>query len=200
MGRYLGMASAMLTAAALAGCQPAAPPANSTPAAPPTNTAATSTPPAPIADAADAAAAKTYLEGLYAHYKTSKDSTFELYAVDGRGPFDPDLVALLKADQKALKGDEGVLESDLLCDCQDFESLHATIAVQSATPTTARATSDFQDSGIADAKPGHDSFDLVKVGQVWRIDDIHTADMPSLRKALNDEIRSLGSGGNAAAN
>jgi hypothetical protein len=203
MGRYLGAtpAPALAVAVFLAGCHPAAAPANSAPppapAAPATNTAPA---PTPVADTADAADAKAFLEGLYAHYKTNTDNSFNMYGASKRQVFDPDVIALLAADQKALKGDVGVLDSDWLCGCQDFVSLQTTIAVQSATPTTAEATADFRDTGMSDDKPGHESFDLVKVGSAWRIHDIHTDDTPSLRKALSDEIKSLQAGGGAASN
>jgi hypothetical protein len=198
MGRHLCAAPALLIAATLAGCHPAAAPANSSPP-PAANTAVASAAPAPAADMADAADAKAFLEALYAHYRTSKNNDFQPFDANERDVFDPDMIALLKADQKAMKGDVGALDGDWLCGCQDFESLRATIAVQSATPTVAEATSDFRDTGIADATQQHESFDLVKVGGAWRIHDIHTSDQPSLRKVLTDEIASQRKGGSSTS-
>jgi hypothetical protein len=181
MSRYFGVAPALLIAAMLTGGHPAA-----APAAPTSNS-----------ETADAADAKAFLEGLYAHYKTSKNNDFQMFDANAREVFDPDTIALIKTDRTALKGELGDLDGDWLCGCQDFTSLKATIAVQSAAPTAAVATSDFQDTGMADAKPGHEGFDLVKVGGAWRIHDIHTADTPSLRKMLAGEIKRLRTGGNA---
>jgi hypothetical protein len=200
MDRHRGAVLALLTAATLGGCHPAAAPANASP--PPANAAAAPAAPqaarAPVSDAADAAGAKAFLEGVYAHYKSSKNNNFQPFDANARQVLDPEMVALLAADRKALKGDVGVMDSDWLCDCQDFVSLQATVAVQSAAPTTAEATADFHDPGMSDDKPRRDSFDLVKLGDGWRIHDIHTADTPSLRKALTDEIKNPS--GEAASN
>jgi hypothetical protein len=163
---------------------------------------ATNSPPANMASATpdqlastpDAADAKAFLEGLYAHYKTSKDNTFQPFDANAKEVLDADTIALMKADQKALKGDLGEIDGDWLCDCQDFESITATIAVQSATATAAKATSDFHDTPAAGGSPKHDTFDLVKTPAGWRIHDIGTADQPSLRKVLTDEIAGLKSG------
>jgi hypothetical protein len=108
MHRHSGASLALLGAVSLAACHPAAAPTNSSPASPATNTAATNlavapAAPAPLADTADAADAKAFLESLYAHYKTGKDS-FQMFDANKRDVFDADMVALLVADQKALKG------------------------------------------------------------------------------------------------
>jgi hypothetical protein len=195
MRRYLTCALAAVAGLALAGCQKAAAPANNA-AASPAAPVATNAAPAPAATAttatgADAADVRTYLEGLYAHYKSSKGNTFEPFGRNEGDVFDADTIALLKADEAAAHGEVGAIDSDWLCQCQDFESIQSTISVQSATPTTAAAAADFKDTQISDAKPEHITFDLVKVNGAWRIHDIHTADQPSLRKVLQDDIREM---------
>jgi len=191
----LTCAIAAVAGLALAGCQKAAAPANDA-APPPAAPIAANAAPAPAAAAttasgADAADVQTYLEGLYAHYKSSKGDTYEPFGKNEREVFDADTIALLKADEAAAHGEEGAIDSDWLCQCQDFESIQATITVQSATPTTAAATADFKDTQISDAKPQHITFDLVKVNGAWRIHDIHTADQPSLRKVVQDDIKEM---------
>ncbi len=150
---------------------------------------------APPSDAADAADAQAFLAGLYAHYQTSKNNTFSMFGANAGEVFDPDMIALLKADTKALKGDLGMIDGDWLCDCQDFTSLQATIKVTAATPTTAEAASDYHDTGDPSRPPDHDDFDLVKVNGHWRIHDITVRGQPPLRKSLQDEIASLAAGG-----
>lgn len=177
-GAWLGLA-----ALGLAACQkpsaPAAPAANATsPAA-----AATG------ADAKDAADVTAFLQSLYDHYKTSQNNTFQMFDANAAEVFDADFIKLMAADEKVLNGDVGVIDGDWLCACQDFVSLRATITVQSATPTTARATSDFVDTGIPDQGTRHDNFRLVKEDGRWRIDDIQTAGEPWLRAQLEDEIK-----------
>jgi hypothetical protein len=181
----LALALAGLTG--LAGCQKAASNAAATPAAVATNAPAAAAP-----ASSDADDVKAFLEGVYAHYKTSSsNSTFQPFDANGPEVLDPDTFALMKADEKALNGDLGDIDSDWLCDCQDYQSITATISVQSATPTTAKATADFHDVIDTSPKPHRDTFDLVKTPAGWRIHDMGTADQPSLRKVLQDEIKHL---------
>jgi hypothetical protein len=186
--------AALCVAATLAGCQKAAAPP---PAPIATNVAPANTAPAAQAAAPnDAADAKAFLQGLYDHYKTSQNNSFSPFGASETQVFDPDTVALLGADRKALKGELGEIDGDWLCDCQDFASLKATIAVQSATPTTATATSDFVDVGMPGQGARHDQFQLVKVNGAWRIHDIKSSDEGWLRATLTKEIKSLKASGN----
>jgi len=170
---------------ALAACQKPAPPA----AAPASN--AVSATPATAASAKDAADVTQFLQGLYDHYKTSKNNNFQMFDANAGEVFDTDFIRLMAADQKVLNGDVGVIDGDWLCACQDFVSLKSAVAVQSATPTTARATSDFVDTGIPEQGARHVNFKLVKENGQWRIDDIQTAGEPWLRTQLEDEIKTL---------
>jgi len=190
MGRYLDAApvAALLIAAMLAGCHPAAAPANSVPAPPAANAAAAPAAPAAAASSADAADVKTFLDGVYAHYKTSTNNTYQPLDKNAPEVFDSEMIALMKADTAANKGEVGALDSDTICECQDWVSIRATVAVQSATPTAATATAILTDTGMTDDKPRKSTFDLVKTPAGWRIHDIHTADDPSMRKDLQDDI------------
>jgi hypothetical protein len=162
------------------------------------NVAAAPAPASAAPTSTDAADVKAFLEALYAHYKTSSsNSTFQPFDANAGGVLDGDTIALMKADQNALKGELGDIDGDWLCDCQDYQSITATIAVVSVTPTTAKATADFHDVEDTSPKPHHDTFDLVKTPAGWRIHDMGTADQPSLRKVLQDEIAKLKAGGNA---
>jgi hypothetical protein len=182
----LGLAA--VGAVCLAGCEKPAPP----PAAAPANTVA----PAPAAN--DAADAKAFLEGLYAHYRSSKDNHFEPFGANEKDVFDADTVALLDQDAKAMKGEVGVLDGDWLCACQDFESIVATINVKQASPTAATATADFSDVGMPGQGRRHADFDLSKTGGVWRVHDVTVqGDEGSLRAMLQGEIKSLAKGGKA---
>jgi hypothetical protein len=196
MSATIKISVGLALALALAACQK--PASNATPPPVVTNTApAAAAPATPTAAAtgSDAADAKAFLDGLYAHYKTSKDNTFAPFDANQAEVLDPDTMALMKADDKALNGELGDIDGDWLCDCQDFQSITATVTVQSATPTSAKATADFHDVIDTDSKPKHDTFDLVKTPAGWRIHDMGTADQPSLRKVLQDEITRMKAGG-----
>jgi hypothetical protein len=194
MSRVTNRCGAALLACALAlgGCGKP-PPSAATNATPAVAKAPTLAAPA----RSDAADVKAYLESLYAHYKTSKNNTFQMFDANVGEVFDPDTIRLLAADAKTQHGEVGAIDGDWLCDCQDFESLAATIAVQSATPTAAKATAEFRDLGIPQQGVRRASFDLVKSGGVWRIHDLTDEDQPSLRKILTDEIAAAKKGGPA---
>jgi hypothetical protein len=195
MAVVLRISAGLALALAVAACQKPASNAAATPPPVETNTAAAAAPAAAPASG-DAADAKAFLDGLYAHYKVSKDNTFAPFDANQTDVLDPDTIALMKADEKALNGELGDIDGDWLCDCQDFESISATVTVQSATPTEAKATADFRDSMDGPTgKAKHDTFDLVKTPAGWRIHDMGTADQPSLRKVLQDEIARLKAGG-----
>ncbi len=137
-----------------------------------------------------AADAKAFLDGLYAHYKSAKDHSFSPMDAAAREVFDPEMIQLMADDSKILKGEVGAIDGDFLCDCQDYETIDATVAVQSATPATAKATADFK---VFDSTH-HNSFDLVNVNGAWRIHDVTEAGQPSLRTMLRDEIREMSKG------
>jgi len=190
---------ALAGALALAACQKPAPPAtNATNTAMPANmapsnqAAATNAVPA-VTDTADAADAKAFLDGLYAHYTSNKNNEFNMFDAKSH-VFDKDTQGLLAEDNRLLKGDLGTIDGDWLCGCQDFVSLKTTVTILAATPTTAKATSDYVDTGIASDGAHHNSFDLVKENGAWRIHDVTTGTDPSLRKDLQDEIKQLKSG------
>ncbi len=195
MAAVLRISAGLALALALVACQK--PASNAAATAPPveTNTAAAAPVATPTAAPAsgDAADAKAFLDGLYAHYKVSKDNTFAPFEANVAEVLDPDTIALMKTDDKLLKGELGDIDGDWLCDCQDFESITAVVTVQSATPTDAKATAVFTDT--MDGKPKTDTFELVKTPAGWRIHDMGTADQPSLRKVLSDEIARMKAGG-----
>jgi phosphate-selective porin len=198
MKRALGTSTGLALAALLAigGCQKAATGANAaanTAVATPVNAEPIATNSPPVEATADADV-KAFLGGIYAHYKSSKNNTFQPFEKNAKEVLDADTIALLDADNKALKGEVGVMDGDPLCDCQDFESITAAITVESATPTEAKAGAMLTDTMEKTAAPTKLSFDLVKTPDGWRIHDIGDKDQPSLRKALSDEIAQLKAG------
>jgi hypothetical protein len=195
MAAMVKVSAGLALALALAACQK--PASNAAPTAAPveTNAAPPAAAPSAMPTGGDAADAKAFLDGLYAHYKTSNNNTFQPFDANQGEVLDADTIALMKADEKALNGELGDIDGDWLCDCQDFQSITATVTVQSATPTSAKATADFHDSMDAGGKPKRDTFDLVKTPAGWRIHDMGTADQPSLRKVLQGEIARLKAGG-----
>jgi hypothetical protein len=190
-GRFWGpsCAAALTAMLALGACNKPAP--AKAPAAPATAPAPAAPPPAAALDPAEAASAKAFLEALYAHYKTTKNNTFQPLGDNVRDVFDADMVKLLDQDQKLLKGELGEIDGDYICQCQDFESITATIAVQSADATSAKATADFK---VFD-QTHHNNFELVKQNGAWRVHDVGEPGQKSLRQTLVDEIAQLSKAG-----
>jgi hypothetical protein len=209
MQRRPGLAIGLALAGVLAlgACQKAPPAANATNASGPANAASANAAPANVAVAGpagapaaatgpDADAAKAFLEGLYAHYAKSSSTGTTWAPMDAniKEVFDDDMVKLMAADTKALKGDLGEIDGDWLCDCQDWGSLVATVTVTEASPTAAKAEATFHDTQVPDDHPRRDTFDLVKTPAGWRIHDMGTAQDASLRAVLTKEIADLKSG------
>ncbi|MFI4933884.1 MAG: DUF3828 domain-containing protein [Caulobacterales bacterium] len=189
---------ALGAALALGACSKPAP--SNAPAASANAAAAAVPPPAfSAAPSADATDAKAFLDGLYARYQSTKDNNFNPMSDDAPKVFDKPMLKLLKDEQTALKGELGAIDGDWLCACQDFVSLKATVVVQSATATTAKATADFTDTGMPGEAARHNAFDLVKEDGFWRIHDVQNGADPSLRKTLTDEIASLAKGGKSVS-
>ena len=195
LGSAAGAFGALALALTLGACQKDTATADAANAASPALPAAT---PVSTAEAsgAEAGSPQAFLEGLYAHYKASSSTGTSWAPMDAnvKDVFDPDTVALLAADTKALKGELGEIDGDWLCDCQDWGSIAATVTVTSQTPTTAKATAAFHDTQVPDEKDKRDTFDLVKTPAGWRIHDMGTPQDASLRHVLTVEMAGLKSG------
>jgi hypothetical protein len=191
MNRNWGAAlSAAVVFVALAGCQKPAPD-------PADDPAAANTPPTPAvatANTPDAIAAKAFLDGLYAPYKTGAAVPMKPLPLSADTTYDADLIALIKADPGPRQ--TSIVFLDPLCQCGESEHVEAATAVPTATATTATGTADFTGFSLADASfgqnvPFHLTFDLVKTAAGWRIHDIHSRDTPSLRDALAADAKQL---------
>ena len=103
-----------------------------------------------------------------------------------QGPFIPSgLIALMRKDRHSTPpGDVGGnLDFDPICNCQDSEGLQLkalAVANADATHASALATLTFP----SEPKPRTVEFFLLRTTAGWRIDDIKTSDIPSLRKFL----------------
>ena len=137
----------------------------------------------------DAATAKTFLTELYSHYSGDRHDFSPLAKPDDW--FDPSLIALMDENAKATpQGDVGALDFDPACGCQDYGSLAATINVVKTDGKTAKVAVVLHDSGEAQSEDISLSYDLIRIGDQWRIHDIGTKDTASLRQFLIDDTRS----------
>jgi Protein of unknown function (DUF3828) len=130
-----------------------------------------------------------FLRQLYAPYEKGRapNPTGAMAA----SIFAPPLLALIRRDQALAHGEVGTLDYDPICSCQDYDPLKSlSISVAAPVDNSAQATVSF--------KSGSDSvavkYDLVRIGGNWRIADIATKDVPSLRELLvkgNAELEKL---------
>jgi hypothetical protein len=131
-----------------------------------------------------------FLRRLYAPYQKNRDAP----AVTGRiapSVFAPPLLALIRRDEALAHGEVGTLDYDPICSCQDYDPLKSlSISLAPAADNTAHATVSFKTLGDTVTV----NYDLVRIGASWRIADIMTKDVPSLRDLLvkgNAELEKL---------
>lgn len=95
--------------------------------------------------------------------------------------FAPPLLALIRRDEALAHGEVGTLDSDPICSCQDYDRLKSlTITAAAPVNDTVKATvsfKNFKDTVTV-------NYDLVRSGGNWRIADIATSEVPSLRDLL----------------
>jgi Protein of unknown function (DUF3828) len=124
-----------------------------------------------------------YIERLYAAYRNANFNPLahpQLY-------FTPRLVAALDEDARLANGEVGYVDGDPVCQCQDPEGLHATVTrVTQKTPSKAEVRVSIGFTGYV-AWPA--TFILLLTGAGWRIDDVSSADEPSLLRSIEDSNR-----------
>lgn len=126
-----------------------------------------------------------FLHTVYAHY-AADGSPPDLDDAHAATIYADSLLALMRADRRALQGDAGVLDADPLCACQDHDIHAVKVVVQPGSAALRSATVSFENLGSTQSI----ELDLVQGRQGWRITDVHGDNMPSLRASLLDEIHS----------
>ncbi|HEY3949729.1 DUF3828 domain-containing protein [Phenylobacterium sp.] len=133
----------------------------------------------------DAASADAFVRGLYAAYGTGhSDNTVADYFDRGMARvFAPRLIALIRRDRALTpKGDVGAFDFDPICSCQDDAGLKMTdLKVTAPARGTAAARVALRFAGGETIRL---TLDLVATSHGWRINDIHSADTPSLAAYL----------------
>lgn len=134
-----------------------------------------------LARAEDSASAKKFILEVYADY-TNPDISHQQQRQ--RNFYSPQLYRLILADSTAHPGEIGNLDNDPICDCQDpgdpGDLKVRSIRFSKAGPSRIRATVDF----VIVTTPRTVVLLLLETPSGWRIDDISTTGMPSLRRLL----------------
>ena len=120
-------------------------------------------------------AARTFTQGLYEAYRHGEP---DYLGARARTTFAPRLLALIRDDRAATpRGDEGALDWDPICDCQDDDGMKVErVDIGEVAPDRALATVTLR----YPAETMTVKLDLVSQHGQWRVADIHTKDVPSL--------------------
>ena len=130
-----------------------------------------------LARAADLQDAQRFVQGLYQAERHGKSPFDHLGQV-----FAPELAGLIRRDAASVpKGDEGWLDYDPICSCQDNGGMTVP-QITLAARGNGRASADVH------FRIGQDrvavTLDLQPMANGWRVSDVHTKDVPSLVEAL----------------
>jgi hypothetical protein len=129
------------------------------------------------------ASPRAFLERLYSAY-TPKGKGNDFAYPGARAIVDASLLALLHRDQIKSKGEVGAMDSDPICQCQDWESFKV-LSMHTQTNGAARASGDV--TFMPDPKDTEEvHFDLVRENGAWKIRDLSSKDTPSLQAYLRD--------------
>jgi hypothetical protein len=132
--------------------------------------------------AADLARARAFVVRLYAHYPMPERSPFDPLGKSAPAVFDPSMVGLLRtAAAQTPKGDEGPVDWDPICSCQDDTDMKSEIVSLKATgPSDATAVVRVK----FHSEQTQLELALSAASGAWRIHDIKSSDTPSLRAYL----------------
>lgn len=153
--------------------------------------AASSAPEPLSADEQGLGTPEAFLAAIYKHYEHEDPASRSFSSVDNPSLYyDPDMVALLNENNRLYDGEQGAIEIDPICQCQDYQSIKTTIRVVNRDDASAKAVATLKMSW-ADVPPYTVTYRLVRVDGRWRIHDI-AGEYPSLRRVVqksNEDAR-----------
>jgi hypothetical protein len=135
------------------------------------------------ASAQTGAQAEGFVRKIYAGYHRSASSREPDYlGKDAPLVFSPSLLALIRKDRRKAKGEIGTLDFDPICACQDADGLAlsgVTIRSDKYGRAVANVSLQYRQPAIKRLE-----LELLWTPAGWRIDDISSMEVPSLRKLL----------------
>ena len=130
--------------------------------------------------------ARSFLSEVYSHYPIKEGSAFDPLRGSAQVVFDASFVSLLRANARLIpKGYLGAIDWDPFCNCQDDDGMVAKIkSIQSISSQEAKALVEIH--FVPPAEPTIESveLDLVVEHGHWRVHDIRTKEVVSLRAHL----------------
>jgi hypothetical protein len=128
--------------------------------------------------------ARNFAQAIYARYSRVQGSGPDFLRQDGKNVFSPTLFRLIKRDVEATpQGFAGQLDFDPICSCQDPDGLR----VESITVDPAKGHFFFTTVILhySDSTAKTVRLTLVFTKDGWRVYDVGSATVPSLRKFLS---------------
>lgn len=129
---------------------------------------------------------EAFVRAIYAHYREG-GSGIRTSGSQGARYYHPSLLALFKRDRDAAKGEVGALGADPICSCQDYDIRSVSPSVRperdGVTPVTVR----FRNFG----GPSEVELRLVRTPAGWRIFDVATDEVPSLRTMIEAHLKAF---------
>lgn len=128
--------------------------------------------------------ARSFTQAIYARYSRVQGAGPDFLRQDGRNVFSPTLFRLIKSDVEATpQGFAGRLDFDPICSCQDPDGLRVeTITVDPPKNHFVLTTVVLR---YSDSSTKTVRLILVFTKDGWRVDDVGSATVPSLRKFLS---------------
>lgn len=128
--------------------------------------------------------ARNFVQAIYARYSGAQGPGSDFLRKDGQDVFSPTLLRLIKSDVEATpQGFAGRLDFDPICSCQDPDGLRVesiTVAPAKNRLVLATVILHYSDSTSKTVR-----LTLVSTKDGWRVYDVGSATVPSLRKFLN---------------
>lgn len=131
----------------------------------------------------DAQGVDTFLQSIYARY-SAHGAPVDVDDAGAATIYESSLLALMREDRRVLQGEAGVLDADPLCACQDHDVSAVKWVLASAGTDRWSARVSFKNLGVAQ----NVVLSLVHSAQGWRVADVASENIPSLRASLQDEI------------
>lgn len=122
----------------------------------------------------DAASAKAFIAGLYAHYRQPSNTTWDYVSPGDAATFEPVLLKAMRDDAAAHPNYPGTSwgDVDILCMCQEYDKVSETtvVAPGAGGHLAAITTVTVTDAGTPHKTVLH--FDLVQAAGRWRVYDV----------------------------
>jgi len=135
--------------------------------------------------------ARDFVQAVYARYNSGNAAGPDFRSADGLAVFSPSLFNLIKQDVGATpQGFAGRLDFDPICSCHDSDGLR--VEALTLHPTRSHSVLATVTLRYADATTRTINLTLVPTSGTWRVYDVSSASVPSLRKFLSKDQHGQG--------